>query len=475
MQRKSMDEYRDLLVKALREANWNDAAYYATEILQIDENLPWAWANRGVALSKLGHPLDAILNHDRAIALEPSPISYSNKGSAYWDMEKADEAMKWFKKAIEINPNIHHTHMNMGHLYKWDGKLKEAIESYRKSVAADPTYADGQLALALALLKDGQLKEGWEQYEWRWKTNQMVPRWLKEPQWNGENLNRKSILVYSEQGFGDVMNFARVARILAQQYPMCRIIIEARQPVRRLLETIPEVYAVINFGDDIPHVDYVIPMMTLIGMLTPTINSISSTEQEFLLRSRDVEAWGRRMSPLTEKYPGHFKVGICWAGMARVAHPDALRIDQLRSTTLDSFAPLAKIPGIVWVSLQKGPPAEQVKTPPTGMTIGDFTEDMYDFYETCCAIDNCDLVISVDTAVLHAAASIGKPTWLLSRWDGCWRWFGDRKDSPWYPTLRQFVQPAPHDWDGMMEQVAVELREFIKDKSEPELDLTLAN
>ena len=104
----------------------------------------------------------------------------------------------------------------------------------------------------------------------------------------------------------------------------------------------------------------------------------------------------------------------------------------------------------------------QIKEPLSGMTIGDYTEDMYDFYETCAAMAACDLIITVDTAVVHAAASIGRPTWMLSRWDGCWRWFGHRLSSPWYPTLVQFVQKKPRDWSEVMEDMAVELARFVK-------------
>lgn len=462
MQRRSFDQAKELFLNALATSNWNDVAVFATEMLMIDDTHPWAWANRGVAYSNLGFPLDAILNYDRAIALDSaSPIAYINKGAAYWDMEKVEAALSCYGEAIKRDPNISQTHMNVGHIKKWQGHDKQALECYRRAVELDPNYPDAQMALGMLLLKLEQFKEGWAHYEWRWKSNQATPRGLKQPQWDGKDLTNKNILIYGEQGLGDIIQFARYARILAQQFPRCRIIVEARHPVKRLLETVPEIYAVINYGDRVPEVDYVVPMITLAGMLTPNTGHIPSTDKEYLLRSTDVDNWSNRMANL----PEGLRVGICWAGMARTAHPQALKVDQLRSGTLAMFAPLAQVPDVTFVSLQKGPPAMEVQRPPAGMTIGDYTEDMYDFYETCCAIENCDLVISVDTAVVHAAASIGKPTWLLSRWDGCWRWFGDRQDSPWYPSLRQFVQPQPHDWDGMMRKVALALAEVVETKN----------
>jgi len=471
------EEYRKLFLQARATGNANDMTLWATELLKIDDSLPYVWANRGQGLAKMGFPIDAILNYDRALALETDTeqraILFSNKGAAYWDMFKADKALHWLLQATAVYP-MAQTYLTLGNIYKYQGDLDKAIEAYRASIKIDPEYADGHLVLSMALLKDGSLQEGWREYEWRWKTDQLPARKLKCPQWSGQDLTNKIILIYGEQGLGDILQFARYARVLGNQFPRCKIILEGRPQVKRLLETIPEVYSVINAGERLPELDYAVPMLTLAGILTPTIHSIPSLEHEYFIRKSDVDVWEDRLQPLTSRAPEALKVGICWAGMSRDEHPSAAAIDLLRSTTLASFAPLARIPNILWVSLQKGKPAEQIKTPPPGMTIGDFTEDMHDFYETCCAVSNCDLVISVDTAVVHAAASVGIPTWVLSRWDGCWRWFGNREDSPWYPSLRQFVQPSPGDWDGMLANVAKELIKLAEDKNEPELNLTLA-
>lgn len=473
MQR-TFEDWQELFMQARAKTNWNDMAIYSTELLKLNDKLPWIWINRADALLHLGHPFDAILNYDRALALEEVAGAWSNKGAAYWSMEKDKEALQCYYKALELDSSIAPIYMNIGHVFKWQKQDVLAISAYRDAIDANHDYADGHMALGVMLLKNGQLEEGWKHYEWRWKSDQLPPRGLKYHQWNGEDLTGKTILVYAEQGLGDIIQFARYGRILAGRFPRCKVILEGRQPVKRLLKTIPEVYDVINYGEKVPHVDYVVPMITLAGLLTPTVNDIPAFDAEYLLKYADIEAWGERLKPLTDKFLNGLKVGICWAGMARTSDQMATKIDSQRSTSLAMFAPLAKIPNIAWISLQKGPPASQIKEPPAGMTIGDFTEDMYDFYETCCAIENCDLVISVDTSVIHAAASIGKPTWLLSRWDGCWRWFGNRVNSPWYPSLRQFVQPSPHNWEQMMEEVALELTEVAKFKSETELNLAMA-
>jgi len=468
---KSVEECQELYAQALRAGNWNDVVVWSTELLREDPAQPGLWGNRGIGLQRMNHPLDGILNHQRALDYDESAIHYCNLGACYQDLDKHEEALTYFDKALKLDPSFPQIHMNMGHSYKWRKRYDEALASYRETVRVGPDYVDGHLALGMMLLKMGQLEEGWKEFEWRWKSEQLVPRGLKFPQWNGEDLTHKSILVYGEQGLGDILQFGRYARTLAEKYPTAKVIVEGKHQVKRLMESIPEVYAVINFGEKVPVVDYCIPMISLGGLLTPTVGDIPARERQFNLNPESIEVWANRFAALPDEYRNRVKVGICWAGMARMNQPVALKVDEVRSLQLADFSELAKIPGITWVSFQKGPPADQIRTPPAQMSIVDYTEEMYDFYETCCAMEQCDLIITVDTAVCHAAASIGKPTWMLSRWDGCWRWFGDREDSPWYPSLRQFVQKKPGQWNETLEIVTKELTDFVKSKNKPRLYL----
>jgi len=468
MQRKTYGELQELFVMAYHNQKWSEAIVWSTELLerfennlQADGHLSRIWDNRGVCIQQMQHNLDAIISFDKALEYETHKDMrariYCNRGAAYYDIGNIVKAKGSLFQSIEIE-EIPQALLTLGNAYKYEGNIEKGLSYYRRSIAVDPEYIDGHFVYGMALLRAEHFEEGWKEYEWRWKSNQMPPRKVKCPQWNGEDLSNKTILVYGEQGLGDIIQFSRYASVLANRYPRVKVIVEGRPQLKRLLETIPDVYAVINIGEKLPELDYAVPMMTLAGILTPNIEAIPVNDREFYLNYRDVDAWAERFKQL----PKGLKVGVCWAGLSRRTNPAAAAVDAIRSTDLKALAPLAKVPGIVWVSLQHGTPGEEVKTPPAGMSIADWTEDMYDFYETCCAIENCDLVISVDTAVVHAAASLGKPTWLLSRWDGCWRWFGPREDSPWYPSLRQFTQPAPHDWDGMLQKVAIELDKFVK-------------
>ena len=164
-------------------------------------------------------------------------------------------------------------------------------------------------------------------------------------------------------------------------------------------------------------------------------------------------AWRARLAAV----PGRH-VGLVWAGSPWASDPVAASIDRRRSMALAQFAPLAAVPGISWVSLQTGGPASQARTPPPGMAILDWTESLADFADTAALVAALDLVISVDTSVVHLAGAQGKPVWVLNRFDACWRWLRGREDSPWYPTARLFRQPGPGDWTGVIAAVGEALR-----------------
>ncbi len=145
----------------------------------------------------------------------------------------------------------------------------------------------------------------------------------------------------------------------------------------------------------------------------------------------------------------------------RASNPEAIATDRRRSIALAQLAPLARISGAAWYSLQKGPPAAQAKDPPAGLTLIDLMDEVEDFADTAALVAQLDLVISVDTSVAHVAAGLGKPVWLLSRFDGCWRWLLDRDDSPWYPNLRLYRQTAPGDWQPVIERLGNDLAAYL--------------
>lgn len=420
-----------------------------------------AWNSRASMLQECGHPFDAIMCYDRAFTLSPQAFEIiNNRGVAYMDLGMFDRGIEDFKVAIEKLPQLAEPWNNIGNSMMRLGRVHEAVDAYRKALEVRPTYEEARLGLSFALLKSGQFKEGWAEFECRWTTKSMELRNLPFKVWQGEEAQSSddALLIYGEQGMGDVLQFVRYIP-LAKQAWKGKIHVEVRHPLARIVQTMPGIDKLVTLGDRMSEdIAFQAPMLSLPHILNrpepywPGEPYLIPDEHRAGLFKKQIE-----MLPPSKMY-----VGMCWAGMNRVENPNAAAIDRRRSMVLADFGMLAA-PGIAWVGLQTGPPREQIRTPPPNMVIGDFTVDFYDFYDTAAMISNLDLVITVDTAVAHLAAAIGKPTWLLSRFDGCWRWLMDREDTPWYPSMKIYTQKSPGDWQSVMEHVKADLmRELLK-------------
>jgi hypothetical protein len=184
--------------------------------------------------------------------------------------------------------------------------------------------------------------------------------------------------------------------------------------------------------------------MSLPHAVGTTLETIPATTPYLTADPADVAHWRDRLAGLAG-----LRVGLCWAG-GRTRNLRQIANDRRRSITLDMLASLGEISGVQFISLQKGPPAAEAARPPQGMELHDFTEDLHDFADTAALIEGLDLVISVDTAVAHLAGALGKPVWVLNRFDTDFRWLQNRDDSPWYPSLRQFRQPTPGEWHSVI-------------------------
>lgn len=448
-----MDENYEQGLGYLSQGNFGDCILAMNMALIAHPDFVDAWNKRAVALAKLGHPFDAIMNYDKAIELNPTAEFYNNRGASYFDLGEFDRAIEDYEKALSINPKIAQSWNNIGNVFMQKRETSNAITNYRKAISADPNYVDGHLGLAIALLENGEFKEGWKEFEWRWKSEQAALRGLPFPEWTGEKGNG-GLLFYGEQGHGDSLQFMRYAAQIKERWGG-KVYVEVRHPLARIAKTLKGIDGIVTLGEKLPDdIQVVFPMMSAPRLLGEfgKINYLTADPHRSKL-------WKETIS----KLPYGFKIGVCWSGGARPFNTVANSIDKRRSSTLDAFAPLV-IPGVSFVSLQMGPAASQVKTPPRGMNILDPSEDIHDFYDTAALMDNLDLIISVDTAVVHLAGALGKPVWLLSRHDNCWRWLKDRRDSPWYPSLTQFRQPSSGDWNGMMFEVRRELQKFLSQR-----------
>ena len=331
-------------------------------------------------------------------------------------------------------------------------RYAEALAPLDAALALRPGEKQWHMARAEALLALGRWREGWAEHAWRWHGIRPDPRRmpmnpLERPDpasWRG-----RTVLFHAEQGQGDTLQCLRyVAPAIAAG---AQVLLEVQPSLLRLAATLPGVAAVVAQGDALPAHDLAIPMFHLPWAFDTTPGEPPTAP--YLHADPTASArWRARLSAI----PGR-KIGLVWAGEPRPQDPAALATDRRRSIPLAALAPLAAQPGLAFISLQKGTAAAQPRPP--GLLLHDWVAELADFADTAALMDGLDLVISVDTAPLHLAGALGRPAWLLNRSDSCWRWLRDRDDSPWYPSLRQFRQPAPGDWSAVIGRVAAALAE----------------
>lgn len=428
--------------------------------IALEPNSADSYVNLGGVLFLKGDYPEAIRCYGRALALQPnhpkaqitldqtldrllqSAIEQHRAG-------RIDQADAIFRQTFELCPENLTALGNLGSAFYRRGRVDEAVACFRKVLVATPANAEPHVHLALALLLRGDLIEGFREYVWRWqhKGFTLNPRDLVQPQWDGSPLAGRTILLHAEQGLGDAMNFIRYEPLVAR----CggTIIVETYPALFRLFRSSFPNQHTVQRGQPLPRFDVHCPLMTLPAIFGTTLDTIP--QQTPLLRADDaiIERWRTRIA----RNDDSMHVGLAWAGSK--THHD----DRNRSLRLADLAPLGNVPSVTFHSLQKGDQAVDVFTPPAGMRIRDWSNDIADFADTAGLAANLDLVISVDTSVAHLAGSIGKPVWTLLPFAPDWRWLQGREETSWYPTMRLFRQPTYGDWPSVIARVASLLRE----------------
>ena len=429
----------------------NLAIKLITDAIAHNGSIGTYYSNLGVALSAKGRLDEAVACYRRALELTPDfPNVHYNLGNDLQKQGLLDEAAACYRRALDLQPHFSDAHNSLGVALQQQGLLDEAVTCYRRALDLTPNLADAHKNLAIALLAQGDMAKGWEEYEWRWKTSQMIDgqRGFSQPQWRGEPAQGRTLLIHAEQGFGDSLQFCRYASLAADLG--FRVILEAPKLLIRLLRSLRGVDILLSSGEELPPFDLHCPMLSMPLALGTTITTIPRAAQYLYAAEPQVASWRTRLAAIATN---GCRVGLAWAGSSILGADRNRR----RSLAPDRMVSLFEVPGVQFFSLQKSGP-----TVPDCFPVRDFMTEMDDFADTAALIANLDLVISVDTAMAHLGAALGKPVWLLNRFDPCWRWLTVRRDSPWYPTLRLYRQPQPGDWDSVLAEVASDLRNLTR-------------
>ena len=398
-----------------------------------------ALSNLALALCREGDPDAAVTCCQSALAIRPNHVDARNHlGIALRTQGKLDDAIALFETILAANPNHPDTLNNLGNAFMARRDLPQAEKYFRAALAARPDHASSHWNLGLLLLTQGDYERGLPLYEWRRKVPGLgASGRLPGIEWDGCDLAGRRILVHAEQGFGDCLQCARYIPLLAQRG--AKIVLAIPAELTRLLKCLPNVEHLMTLNDSLPAFDLHCPIMSLPSLFKTTLSTIPRTIPYL---KADPELKTRWQSRLPRD--GRLKVGIAWLGRKKP--------DPHRTIPPAELSVLSKLEGIWFCSLQK-PPSE----PPPGLPLTDFGSEIADFADTAALMENLDLIMSIDTSVAHLAGALGRPTWVLLKDVPDWRWLLDRPDSPWYPTMRLFRQPAPGDWKTPIAQIANEL------------------
>jgi len=409
-------------------------------------NYPQAYNKLGNVLMDQGQVDPAITAYRQAIALQSAyPEAQYNLGNCLRIKGHLDEAVAAYHQAITLKPDFAQAHNNLGYALQAQGQVDEAIATYRRAVALQPNYAEAHANLGMANLLVGNFPAGWPDYEWR-QRGRRGPMRREHPgkMWDGRSLAGKRILLQRDQGLGDTFQFVRYAGELKSRG--ATVILECPPALRPILGRTPGIDAFVMFGESPPAGDFYSPLLSVPGLCQTNLDNIPSQAPYIFTDPALVAEWKQRLTPLAG-----LKIGIVWQGSPE--HTE----DRNRSIALAAFAPLAAVPGVTLITLQKGVGVEQIAMLNGQFALVDFNgvaEETDGFLRTAAIMANLDLVISVDTAVAHLAGAMGLPVWLLLPIAPDWRWLLNREDSPWYPTLRIFRQTRRGDWHEVLARMA---------------------
>ncbi|HEX4142603.1 MAG TPA: tetratricopeptide repeat protein [Pirellulales bacterium] len=428
-----------------RQGKFDQAAARFEHAIALWPDYAEAHCNLGNVLLGQGKPDEATERYERALALRPDYAeALCNLGHALMQLGEHDRALARLEHALALDPDYADAHKNLGSTLLDQLKLPAAREAFGRLRALRPDSIDAHVGLATCYFLEGDYERAWPAYEGRMQMAKLGPL-LDRPRWTGEPLAGRSLLLVTEQGLGDTLQFVRFARVLKEQG--ARVVLACPPAVGRLLASYPDLDELFVLGSaaELPLTDYYLPLLSVPGVLGTTVSSIPARVPYLLADAELIDRWRRELASVDG-----FKIGIVWQGARDYSS------DRWRSIPLSQFAPLARLPGVRLISLQKGFGAEQIAA--VGFPVLDLSDRLDvtagPFMDTAAVIQNVDLVVTPDTAIGHLAGALGAPIWLALQFSPNWRWLLGRDDSPWYPIVRLFRQTDSGGWPDVFERIA---------------------
>lgn len=401
----------------------------------------------GIVAFRKGRVADAVQLMERSIALAPGTALYHrNICEVYRTIGRLDEALTAGSRAAALASEDPHCYHNLSVLHYHRLDLDAAIAAAERAVALDPAFAGAHFGIAEASLLRGDFRRGWAEYEWRFRIGSAAPLMppTDRPQWDGAPLHGGRLLLIADQGYGDVIQFARYIPWAATRCPNIAVACSAElQPVVAQFSGIGMVF---DHWERRPEFAAYCPLSGLPRLAGTDLATIPAEIPYLRAAEPKRRAWAERLAALAPA--GTRRIGIAWAG--RATHHN----DRNRSTPLATFAPLSEIPGVSLISLQKGAAQAQIGSYWGRAPLFNLGPEIRDFGDTMAVVDCLDLVVTVDTAAAHVAGAMGKPVWIMLPFAPDWRWLLGRDDSPWYPGVRLFRQAADRRWEPVMAEVA---------------------
>jgi Tfp pilus assembly protein PilF len=404
----------------------------------------------GIVAFKKKRPLEAVQWIERSIALAPmTPLYYRNVCEMYRVLGRHDEALAAGNRAAALAPADPHCHHNLGVLHYHRQELDQAIAAGEAALRLDPQLPGAHFGIAEASLLRGDFARGWDEYEWRFRlahSPQLLPP-TDRPQWDGTPLDAGTLLLIADQGYGDVVQFARYIPWAAARCP--RLAVACSRELYPVLEQLAGAGALFDLWERAPEFAAYCPLSGLPRLAGTRLDTIPAETPYLHAEADRRERWAERLAALAPA--GSRRIGIAWAG--RPTH----RNDANRSARLATFAPLAEIANVTLFALQKGPAQAEIGSYWGRAPLFNIGPELRDFGDTLAVIDCLDLVVTVDTAVAHIAGAMGKPVWIILPYAPDWRWLLERADSPWYPSARLFRQSADRGWEPCITEIAAAL------------------